>query len=318
MSEETDADAPSGGALAFYRRSLGLPWLIGLAVIPLFLAAIGYGVLDRSHSPAGPTGGVPTLSPADKNAGPKIFLAPVSIVRKGNDVTLSGQLPDDPAKAALVKVLKTSLPPGINVIDQIQLSPGVAALDFANAGPFFRDMAPIAPFTFTVNVDTITVTGEAGSQQQKDAAAGDARRIWPNLDIVDQLTVKGAAPPPSAACTDLQKAINAVTGGPIVFGDDGFSLTPGDEPILTQTADKLKACPSAHVLVKGYADNTGNEVMNATLSTQRAQTVADFLTAHGVPRNAVAVKGFGSVDPVAPNDTADGRAKNRRVELTVS
>jgi len=316
MSEESDS--LPGAALAWFRRSLGLPWLIGLVAIPLLIAAIGYGAFERSHSAVGPTGEVPTLSPADKNAGPKIFLAPIAIVRKGNDVTLWGQLPDDPAKAALVKVLKNSLPPGINVIDQIQLSPGVAALDFANAGPFFRDMAPIAAFRFTVSADTITVTGEAGSQQQKDAAVADAKHIWPNLDIVDQLTVKGAAPPPSAACTDLQKAINTVTGGPIVFGDDGFSLTPGDEQILTQTADKLKACPAAHVLVKGYGDSTGNEVMNATLSTQRAQTVADFLTAHGVSRNALTVKGFGAVDPVAPNDTADGRAKNRRVELAVS
>jgi peptidoglycan-binding protein ArfA len=315
MTEDSDSHS---GALAWFRRSLGLPWLIGLVVIPLLLAGIGYGVLDQKHSSGGPTGVVPTLSPTDKNAGPKISLAPVAIVRKGNDVTLTGQLPDDPSKAALVKVLKTSLPPGINLIDQIQLTPGVAALDFANAGPFFHDMAPIAAFRFTVNADTITVTGDAGSQQQKDAAVADAKHIWPNLDIVDQLTVKGVAAPPSAACADLQKAINTVTGGPIVFGDDGFSLTPGDEQILSQTADKLKACPAARVLVKGYADNTGNEVMNATLSTQRAQTVADSLTAHGVPRNAITVKGLGSVDPVAPNDTADGRAKNRRVELVVS
>jgi len=317
MSKEADTDADAGGVLAWYRRSLGLPWLIGLAVIPLLIAGIGYGVLDRGHS-GGPTGAAPTTAPADPNAGHRTSSAPVSVMRKGDVVTISGPLPDEPAKAALLKVLKTSLPPGITLIDHIQLSPGVDALDVAGAGPFFKDLAPIAAFTATFTVDTITVTGDAGSQRQKDVIDADAARIWPNLNVVDQLTVNGAASPSAASCTDLQKVIKAVTGGPIVFGDDGFSLTPGDEQILSQVAEKLKACPSAHLLVNGYADNTGNEVMNATLSTQRAQKVADFLTAHGVASAQVAVKGLGSVDPIGPNDTADGRAKNRRVELAVS
>ena len=317
MSVEANADSDAGGVVAWYRRSLGLPWLIGLVVIPLLIAGIGYGVLGPGHS-GGPTGVAPTTAPADPNAGHRSSSAPVSVMRKGDDVTISGQLPDEPAKVALVKIVKTSLPAGITIIDHTQLAPGVEALDLAGAGPFLKDMAPIAAFTVAFAVDTITVTGDAGSQRQKDVIDADAARIWPNLTVVDQLTVNGAASPSAAPCTDLQKVVKAVTGGPIVFGDDGFSLTPGDEQILSQVADKLKACPSAHVLVKGYADNTGNEVMNATLSTQRAQKVADFLTSHGVASAQVAVKGLGSVDPIGPNDTADGRAANRRVELAVS
>ncbi len=316
------ASADSGGAPEFYRRSLGLPWLIGLVVIPLLVAGIGYGALDRPRSVNGPTGGLPTLWPSGKSSGPKLLLAPVSIVRIGNDITLRGDFPDDSAKAALMKALNSSLPPGVNVIDQIQLNPNVVALDFFNAGPVFKDSVPIANFTLTLNADTIRLTGAAGSQGQKDAIDIDAKRIWANLDVVDQLTVNGAPPPPPppppAWCTDLQPAINAMTGGPITFGNDGFTLTPADEQILTQVADKLKVCPSAHATVDGYTDNSGNEAMNITSSTQRAQTVADFLTAHGPADNQIAVKGFGSVDPVAPNDTVDGRAKNRRVELVVS
>lgn len=217
-----------------------------------------------------------------------------------------------------MKTLISSLPPGVNIVDQIQLNPDVVALDFFNAGPVFKDSAQIANFTLTVNADTIKLTGATESQSQKDAIDSDAKRIWSNLDIVDQLTVQGAPPPPPPWCKDLQAAINAITGGPITFGNDGFTLTPADAQILAQVAGKVKACPSAHVTLNGYTDNTGNEAINITLSTQRAQTVATFLTADGVADNQIAVKGFGSVDPVAPNDTVDGRTKNRRVEIGAS
>jgi peptidoglycan-binding protein ArfA len=109
-----------------------------------------------------------------------------------------------------------------------------------------------------------------------------------------------------------------VTGGPITFANDGFSLTPADDQILPQLADKLKACPSAHVTISGFTDNSGAEAINIPLSTQRAQTVADFLVAHGVAAAQLVVKGLGSINPVAPNDTPEGRAKNRRVEIVVS
>jgi peptidoglycan-binding protein ArfA len=95
-------------------------------------------------------------------------------------------------------------------------------------------------------------------------------------------------------------------------------LTPTDDQILTQVSDKLKACPPARATLNGYTDDSGTEAINISLSNQRAQKVADFLVAHGVPGAQLVVKGLGSVNPVAPNDTPDGRAKNRRVEIVVS
>jgi peptidoglycan-binding protein ArfA len=108
-----------------------------------------------------------------------------------------------------------------------------------------------------------------------------------------------------------------VTGGPITFGNDGFSLTPADDQILTQVADKLNACPNAHATINGYTDNSGTEAVNIPLSDNRAQAVTNFLVAHGVASTRLTVRGLGSINPVAGNDTADGRAKNRRVEIVV-
>jgi peptidoglycan-binding protein ArfA len=306
-------------------RSLGLPWLISLVVIPLLIAAIGYGALDSPRGANGPTGALPTLAPSSKSSAPKFSLAALSIARNGNDITLSGDFPDDSAKAVLMKALKDSLPPDINIIDQIHINPDVDALDFSNAGPIFKDSAPIADFNLTAGGDTVTLAGTATSQDQWNAIQQDATRTWSGLNVVDNLTVNGSVPPPPpppppapGPCTDLQSAINAATGGPISFGNDGFSLTPADDQILSQVADKLMACPSAHATINGYTDNSGTEAINIPLSSQRAQTVADFLVAHGVASDQLVVKGLGSVNPIVPNDTPENRAKNRRVEIVVS
>jgi len=303
-------------------KRLGLPWLIGLVAIPLLIAAIGYGALERPQAAHGPTGALPTPTPSTKSGAPKFSLAPFSMTRNGNAITLSGDFPDDSAKAALMKALNGSLAPGVNIVDQMRINPDVDALDFSNAMPLFVDSASISDFNLTVNGDTITLAGTAASQGQKNAADNDAKHIWSNLNVVDNLAVNGAAPPqpPAAAgpCTDLQSAINAETGGRITFEENAFSLTPADEQVLTQVADKLTACPNAHVTINGYTNNTGNEDINIPLSIQRAQTVADFLVAHGVAGDRLAVTGLGAANPVATNDTAEGRAENRRVEIVVS
>nr|WP_241524382.1 OmpA family protein [Mycobacterium paraense] len=300
------------------RHSIGLPWMIAVMVIPLLIAAIGYGAFERPRSAHGPAGAAPT----SRTAAPKLSLAPLSITRNGNTVTVSGDFPDDSSKAALLRALNGALPPGANIVDQMRINPNIDALDFAKAGPFFKDSAPIPDFSLTVSGDTITFAGTAASQDQNNTVHLEAVRIWSNLNVIDKLVISGQNPPgaaPAAAqCNDLQVAITAVTGGPITFANDGVSLTPADEPILTQVSDKLKVCPAAHVTLNGYADNSGVEAINIPLSTQRAQKVADFLVAHGVAGPQLIVKGLGSANPVASNDTAEGRAKNRRVEIVVS
>jgi peptidoglycan-binding protein ArfA len=262
--------------------------------------------------------------------------APLSISGNGNNITLSGDFADDSAKAALMNSLKGALPPGINIVDQIHVNPSVEALDFANAGPVFKASAPITGFNLSDNGDTVTLSGTASSADRQNAVKQAATSAWSRLNVVDKLAVKGpvAPPPPTGApappppptpgppgpdpCANLQAAINTATGGPITVGNDAVSLTPPDVSMLTQVADKLKACPNAHATINGYTDNAGTEGINIPLSAQRARTVADFLVANGVACDHLVVKGLGSVKPIAPNDTSDGRAKNRRIEIVVS
>ena len=320
----------------FYRRFPGLPWLVGLIVIPLLLAVIGHGELGRTRSDFnGPTGALPTLNAHTPSYGgapnsptiPPVALAPVSITRSGNDIKLSGDTPTPEAKDSLLAALKAGFGPNINIIDDIRINRDITSLDFSNAAPVFKAAASVADFGLTIKGDTITLIGTTGSGGQQDAVEQAADAAWPNLNIVDTMGIGGpvtaSAPPgpapalgPGNACAHLGSDLRAL--GPITFPTDGSALTPDAEQTLNQVADKLKACPAARVTINGYTDNTGNDAINNPLSSNRADAVAGYLIAHGVMGDHLTAKGHGSADSVADNSSLDGQAKNRRVEIAVS
>lgn len=96
----------------------------------------------------------------------------------------------------------------------------------------------------------------------------------------------------------------------------GGTLAAGPHPQLAQVANELKANRTLTASLAGYTDSTGSAGSNLTLSRERAQSVANFLTQSGVdPSQLTAVTGYGATDFVADNGTADGRAQNRRVVL---
>ena len=80
----------------------------------------------------------------------------------------------------------------------------------------------------------------------------------------------------------------------------------------------MLAYPGLTIEIDGYTDNVGSDEFNQTLSEERAGAVRDYLTSQGVPAGSITSKGFGKTNPVASNDTSQGREQNRRVELVVS
>jgi peptidoglycan-binding protein ArfA len=319
----------------FYVRFPGLPWLIGLIVIPLLLALIGYGTLGRTPWQAtGPTGALPTLQVPTPSTGPPntptipaVSLAPVSIARSGNDIKLSGDMPTAEAKEALIAALKDGFGANINIVDDVRINRDITSLDFSNAAAVFKAAASVPDFGLAIKGDTITLIGTTSSGGQQDAIEQAADAAWPNLNIVDTIgiggpvsvsAVPGPAPVlgPGNSCAHLRSDIKA--SGPITFDTGGSTLSPAVEQTLDQVADKLKGCPGVNITINGYTDNTGNDGVNIPLSTSRADAVADYLTAHGVARDHLTAKGLGAADPIADNGSPDGQAKNRRVEIMVS
>ena len=103
-----------------------------------------------------------------------------------------------------------------------------------------------------------------------------------------------------------------------LFDSGKFDLKPGSTKLLVNSLVGIKAKPGWLIVVSGHTDNTGNPKLNQTLSRKRAEAVRDWMRDTGdVPESCFAVQGYGESRPVATNDTPEGRALNRRVEISL-
>lgn len=89
-------------------------------------------------------------------------------------------------------------------------------------------------------------------------------------------------------------------------------------PILDRFANSLREHPSTTVTIIGHTDSTGSDAINNPLSVNRAAAVRDYVVSRGVSGNRIAIDGRGAREPVASNDNASSRARNRRVEIFVA
>ncbi|MDQ6758932.1 MAG: OmpA family protein [Acidobacteriota bacterium] len=104
----------------------------------------------------------------------------------------------------------------------------------------------------------------------------------------------------------------------VLFDTGRYTLKPGAREKLAKISGIVLAHPSLKLDVEGHTDSVGGDAYNQTLSEQRAKAVQDYLVAQGLNGGSVTAKGFGKTMPVADNNTAAGRQRNRRVELVVS
>ena len=102
------------------------------------------------------------------------------------------------------------------------------------------------------------------------------------------------------------------------FASDSADVPESMDPFLKTAAADLKQLKAGHVLeIAGYTDNTGDAALNLALSQKRAESVREALIKYGAAPDMLVAKGYGAADPIANNDTADGRLKNRRIEYHV-
>ena len=114
-------------------------------------------------------------------------------------------------------------------------------------------------------------------------------------------------PPPPVAQKLVLRGVN--------FDFDKAKIRPGDAAVLDEAAATLKQNPNVTVNVNGYTDAIGTEAYNLKLSERRANAVVNYLEQQGIPASQLVPHGYGKTNFVASNDTAEGRAQNRRVEL---
>jgi outer membrane protein OmpA-like peptidoglycan-associated protein len=104
----------------------------------------------------------------------------------------------------------------------------------------------------------------------------------------------------------------------VSFDTNRYEIKSNLRPILDRFATTLNQNPVTMVTIIGHTDSTGTDAINNPLSVNRAASTRDYLVAHGVATNRIAIDGRGSREPIADNNTVEGRAKNRRVEIFVA
>jgi chemotaxis protein MotB len=123
----------------------------------------------------------------------------------------------------------------------------------------------------------------------------------------------------------MQQEQKWVVAGDMLFPEGGYQLSANGKQALNQYVPKLQNLQNAKVVVYGYTDNLqvgpalqrAGIANNIDLSSRRADNVVAYLQSQGVRPNIISAKGFGDTHAVAPNDTAQGRAQNRRIEIVL-
>lgn len=103
----------------------------------------------------------------------------------------------------------------------------------------------------------------------------------------------------------------------VYFDTEKYAINAKSQETLNKLVGIFKEYPQTNVLVEGHTDNTGSDSYNLTLSKNRAQAVTGYLVDNGIEKGRFTTKWYGETQPKYDNSTAEGRAKNRRVELAI-
>ncbi|MBV1701644.1 MAG: OmpA family protein [Hyphomicrobiales bacterium] len=162
----------------------------------------------------------------------------------------------------------------------------------------------------------------AADQAAMEKAAADKAALE-KAAMEKAAAAKAAAPAMPAAPAAVVDACNTQIGqmlqsDKIHFAVARADILPNSFDLLHKIGDELKRCADAKVTVTGFTDADGDPKLNQVLSESRANAVVTYLAKDGVDESHLQARGMGASDPVAPNDTRTNKAKNRRIEFSIS
>jgi outer membrane protein OmpA-like peptidoglycan-associated protein len=159
---------------------------------------------------------------------------------------------------------------------------------------------------------------QAESDRNRDAAASSNQQLQQAVLDREELRARLLQQFNAILATHDTARGLVVNMSDVLFDSGKFTLRPLAREKLAKISGIVLAYPSLKLAIEGNTDSVGPQAFNQTLSEQRAQGVRSYLTQQGVPESSTTSAGFGKDQPVASNNTAEGRQQNRRVELVVS
>lgn len=250
----------------------------------------------------------------DIEAPPYIFQAykdPVAVT-----LTLTGYVPDNTVHTALVAAASRKFF-SEKVVDNLKSSVG-APPGFASAvAPALGALARLSTGTLVVTDREVKLSGDAFYDAAAVAIRGGLAKDFPQgWQFKADISVKPATAPVDA--TVCQQLFSDLLGkGNIRFESGRAVIDPDSTGLLDRLIETAMRCPAAAIEISGHTDGDGEDAFNQALSEKRAQAVADYLVKAGLPADRFTAVGYGSTQPIASNDTDEGKAQNRRIEFLV-
>ncbi len=225
-------------------------------------------------------------------------------------VIVTGTVADEASKAGLLARLR-ELYGAARVVDQLSI--GQVATP-ANWNSYVQkligeNLKLISAGQLKVDGNAVSVRGDVGNEAQRQQIAGDiATSLNPTYTVNNALRV----------VANEQKALDDTLANRIIEFESGkATLAESGMAILDQMSVVMLRLRDKKVEVIGHTDNAGSRASNVPLSLARAEAVKVYLTGKGVRSDLIAVSGEGPDRPVADNRSAEGRARNRRIEFKV-
>ena len=244
-------------------------------------------------------------------------------------VRASGSVHDEDAKASIVNALNAVFGAD-KVKSAISVDQSAAAASWLGNFRAALEALKGANVAAIFEGDKVSVGGGAMADPERDKIIAALRNALGAGVTVGALTDKTAAAIAVAndrATTELaslgsgfgvKDLLFALNDSVVNFASDSAEVPASMAPFLKTAAAELKQLKAGHVLeIAGYTDNTGDAALNLALSQKRAEAVRAALIKYGADPNMLVAKGYGEADPIASNDTAEGRLKNRRIEYHV-
>src|SRR5258705_10118036 len=250
----------------------------------------------------------------DIKAPPYVFQAYKDPV--ASTVTLTGYVPDNNVHAALVAAAARKFF-SEKVVDNLKASVGAPSGFAAAVAPALGALSRLSTGTLVVTDREVKLSGdalyEAAATQIRAGLGKDFPQGW---QFKPEISVKPAAAPVDA--TVCQQLFSELLGKARIRFESGKADIVADSAgLLDRLIETALRCPTANIEISGHTDTDGDEAANQGLSEKRAQAVADYLVKAGLPANRFSAIGYGSTQPIAGDDTDQGKAQNRRIDFVV-
>jgi OOP family OmpA-OmpF porin len=226
-------------------------------------------------------------------------------------VLATGTVPDEATHVSVIAHLR-EVYGADRVVDQVSVGQVATPANWSNYVQrlLTPDLKQITRGQLKIDGTTVSLHGEVANEAQRQKIASEvATSLNPTYTVNNGLRV---------ASSDQGLLDKALANRTIEFESGKATLTPDGRAVLDEMIKAMLQIKGRKVEIIGHTDNTGLRATNLGLSQARAEAVKAYMSSHGIDGDLLTPFGQGSDRPVASNDTADGRARNRRIEFRIA